>query len=480
MSCDLMSQELPQNCQVPEHPLPEFVISVRGLGKCYRIYSKPQDRLKQALWRGRKQYFQEFWALRDISLEVRRGETVGIMGRNGCGKSTLLQMICGTLTPTEGQIQIHGRVAALLELGAGFNPEFTGRDNIYTNGAILGLSREEIDARYEAIVAFSELEGFIDRPVKTYSSGMYVRLAFAVAISVDPDVLVVDEALSVGDEAFQRKCFSRLEEIQSRGGTILFVSHSAGAVIDLCDRAVLLDRGELLTVNTPNAVVNQYHRLLYAPVDHATRIREEIRRGEYSSDNAEAEEEAASQQPGASNSGETRDSAKEEIQEYFDPNLIPKSTIEYPENGASIFDPRITTLSGLQVNVLAPRQYYLISYRVRFAQPAFHVRLGTLIKNVLGTEISGAATDSEIAEHVPAGSEIHVALQFQCLLTCGTYFANVGLIGWVDGEQRFLHRLVDALAFRVAPERSHSTAGTVNLFVNAKILSSNSAFQDAA
>lgn len=183
-------------------------ITVRNLGKCYRIYSRPQDRLKQAIFRGRRQYFREFWAVRNVSLDVRHGETVGIMGRNGCGKSTLLQMICGTLKPTSGAIQINGRIAALLELGAGLNPEFTGRDNIYTKAAILGLSREEIDARYDQIVAFSELGEFIDQPVKIYSSGMYVRLAFAVASSIEPDILVVDEALAVGDEAFQRKCFA--------------------------------------------------------------------------------------------------------------------------------------------------------------------------------------------------------------------------------------------------------------------------------
>ena len=182
------------------------MIRVENLSKCYQIYDKPQHRLWQGLFRGRKQFFREFWALKDVSFEVRRGETVGIIGRNGSGKSTLLQMICGTLTPTSGTIDVRGRVGALLELGAGFNPEFTGRENVYMNGSILGLTREEIDARYEDIVAFADIGQFIDQPLKTYSSGMYVRLAFAVIANIEADVLVIDEALAVGDAFFVQKC----------------------------------------------------------------------------------------------------------------------------------------------------------------------------------------------------------------------------------------------------------------------------------
>jgi ABC-type polysaccharide/polyol phosphate transport system ATPase subunit len=187
-------------------------LTVRDLGKVYQIYDRPQDRLKQALWRWRRQFYREFWALRHVSLDVRRGETLGIIGRNGSGKSTLLQIICGTLTPSEGSAEVHGRLSALLELGAGFNPEFTGRENVYLAAAMLGLSRGQIDAIYDQIVAFADIGEFIDQPVKTYSSGMYVRLAFAVAISVEPEILIVDEALAVGDIFFQQKCMRHMRD----------------------------------------------------------------------------------------------------------------------------------------------------------------------------------------------------------------------------------------------------------------------------
>src|SRR4249919_905986 len=256
----------------------ELAISGRALVKSFPIYSKPHHRLLQMFSRGRKnRWFNEFIALRGVDMDVRRGETVGIVGRNGSGKSTLLQIICGTLTPNGGSVQVNGRVAALLELGAGFNPEFTGRENIYLNGTVLGLTREEVEERFESIVGFAEIHDFIDQPVKTYSSGMYVRLAFAVAINVTPDILIVDEALSVGDEAFQRKCFAKIESIRDGGATVLFVSHSSGAVVELCDRAILLDHGEVIAEGAPKRVISQYQKLLYAPAEKAKAIRDELR-----------------------------------------------------------------------------------------------------------------------------------------------------------------------------------------------------------
>ena len=248
----------------------EIAICVQNLSKCYQIYDNPRDRLKQfVLPRLRrmmdespKQYYREFWALRDVSFEVKKGETVGIIGRNGCGKSTLLQMICGTLNPTNGSIQTTGRIAALLELGSGFNPEFTGRENVYMNAAVLGLSAEETDARFDDIVAFANIGDFIDQPVKTYSSGMMVRLAFAVIAHVDADILVVDEALAVGDAFFTQKCMRFLRNFK-KTGTILFVSHDTGAVVNLCNRGVLLDHGAVVTVGCPKEVTEQYLAKLY-------------------------------------------------------------------------------------------------------------------------------------------------------------------------------------------------------------------------
>lgn len=241
----------------------DIAIRVDALSKCYHVYANPQDRLKQAVWRGRRTYYREFWALHKVSFDVGRGETVGIIGRNGCGKSTLLQMICGTLTPTDGSVYVNGRIAALLELGAGFNPEFSGRENVYMNAALLGLSRAEIEARYKDIVAFSEIDSFMDQPVKTYSSGMFVRLAFAVAVHSDPEILVVDEALAVGDAPFQAKCMSRMRQLMESGVTVLFVSHDIGAVKTLCRRAVLLDHGKMLAFGDTAYVVDQYTRLIH-------------------------------------------------------------------------------------------------------------------------------------------------------------------------------------------------------------------------
>jgi ABC-type polysaccharide/polyol phosphate transport system ATPase subunit len=241
----------------------EVALRVENLGKCYHIYDQPQDRLKQILWRGRRQFYREFWALRDVSLEIRHGETVGIVGRNGSGKSTLLQLICGTLTPTQGSVETNGRVGALLELGAGFNPEFTGRENVYMNAAIFGVPKQQIDRSYDAITAFADIGDFMNQPVKTYSSGMYVRLAFAVAIHIEPEILIIDEALSVGDLLFQLKCFLKFQELQNAGKTILFVSHDVNAIKRYCSRALLLEGGQLHFEGSPNDTVNRYTRVLF-------------------------------------------------------------------------------------------------------------------------------------------------------------------------------------------------------------------------
>ncbi|MBK5552223.1 ABC transporter ATP-binding protein [Pseudomonas sp. TH03] len=239
----------------------DIAIKVENLSKCYQIYDQPHDRLKQFLMSNR-QYYREFWALNDVSFEIKKGETVGIIGRNGSGKSTLLQMICGTLNPTSGSVQTYGRIAALLELGSGFNPEFTGRENIYMNAAVLGLSTEETDARYDQIVAFADIGNFIGQAVKTYSSGMMVRLAFSVAIHVDPDILIIDEALSVGDAYFQAKCAKMIQEIIARGSTVLFVSHDTASVKSLCSRALLLESGRSRYLGDVNTAVEKYYSAL--------------------------------------------------------------------------------------------------------------------------------------------------------------------------------------------------------------------------
>lgn len=235
----------------------DVVIRARNLSKAYHIYSKPGDRLKQMLWRGRKIFYSEFWALRDINLDVQRGETIGVVGRNGSGKSTFLQIISGTLAPSGGELSVNGRIAALLELGAGFNPEFTGRENVYLAASILGLKREQIDQRYESIAEFAGIGDFINQPVKIYSSGMYARLAFAVAAHVDADILVIDEILAVGDAAFTQKCMRFIRRFKEHG-TIFFVSHDTSSVVSLCDRAIWLEDGRLRQSGEPKEVCYQY------------------------------------------------------------------------------------------------------------------------------------------------------------------------------------------------------------------------------
>lgn len=248
----------------------EIAIKVENLSKCYQIYDQPRDRLKQfVLPRLRrlvglppKRHYREFWALKDVSFEVKKGKTVGIIGRNGSGKSTLLQMICGTLNPTTGNVTTHGRIAALLELGSGFNPEFTGRENVHLNAAVIGLSADEINEKIDSVIEFSGLGDYIDQPIKTYSSGMHARLAFSSAIHVEPAILVVDEALSVGDAGFQLKCMLRMREMQEKGVTILFVSHDTSSVVRLCDQAIVMEQGRIVSQDRdPLKCVKLYEQL---------------------------------------------------------------------------------------------------------------------------------------------------------------------------------------------------------------------------
>lgn len=249
----------------------EIAIKVENLGKCYQIYDQPRDRLKQFVLprlqrlagQPPKQYFREFWALKDVSFEVKKGEAVGIIGRNGGGKSTLLQIVTGTLAPTSGTVTSHGRIAALLELGSGFNPDFTGRENVYLNGALLGFMAAQIDEKFDDIAAFADIGEYIEQPVKTYSSGMMMRLAFAVIAHLDADILVVDEALAVGDAFFVQKCMRFIRHFQSNGGTLFFVSHDTGAVVNLCSKAILLNKGQLIEVGTPKEVSEHYLATLY-------------------------------------------------------------------------------------------------------------------------------------------------------------------------------------------------------------------------
>src|ERR687885_121253 len=259
--CDRRSLMYSRCCENNSGVMSEVAISLKNVSKCYKRYNRPIDRLKEILLPG-KSHAQNFWALQDINLEVAQGETLGIIGQNGSGKSTLLQIIAGTLTPSNGEVSVNGRVSALLELGSGFNPEFTGRQNVFFNGQILGLSREEIVYKFDRIAAFADIGDFLDQPVKTYSSGMVVRLAFAVVANTDPQILIVDEALAVGDAKFQARCMKRIRQLKEQGVTILFVSHDSSSVKILCQRVALMSYGRILEIGNPKDVVNHYIALL--------------------------------------------------------------------------------------------------------------------------------------------------------------------------------------------------------------------------
>lgn len=449
-------------------------IRVDGLAKRYEMYSQPSDRLRQmilprlyrAVRRPPRAYFKEFWALRGVSFDVFHGETVGIVGRNGSGKSTLLQMICGTIRPTLGDLSIDGRISALLELGAGFNPEFTGRENVLLSGLVYGISEAEIRAKYDEILEFSGIGEFIDQPVKTYSSGMYVRLAFAVAINVSPDILVVDEALAVGDEAFQRKCLARIDAIRDAGATVLFVSHSAGTVVELCDRAILLDQGEMLMQGTPKDVVTTYQKLLYAPADRAEQVRQEIITAYRNGTARSMILVGGRQDPEPTVVEDSGDSPGPDLDPaYWEEGMLSKSVVEYEKRGACIKDPHIETLDGRKVNVLATGRTYIYTYRVNVDQALARVRCGMMIRSMTGVEVGGAASSVPQAA-IPllaAGENLVTRFSFRCLLHPGVYFLNAGVFAAIGEGEEYVDRRIDAVMFRVMPSLTRLATGFVDL-----------------
>lgn len=442
-----------------------IAISLNSVSKAYSLYSKPSYRVKELLHPFKKKYSKQFDALKDISFDIFKGETVGIVGRNGCGKSTLLQIVCGIFPPTKGTINVSGRISAILELGAGFNPEFNGRDNIYLNCSILGIDRTSADEKMDEILTFADIGDFIDQPVKTYSSGMVVRLAFSIAINVNPAILIVDEALAVGDAAFQRKCFSRIKKIQENGATILFVSHSATAVVELCDRAILIDGGEHIYTGSPKTVVSLYHKLLFAPPDKLNKVKMEI-----IDEIAQCHDKSMRDvQPVADDKTDLTESA------FYNENLIPKSTTWYASNGATIIDPHLKTLDGKKVNILARNNEYVYTYNVVFTENAFSVRFGMLIKTVSGLELGGYGNlvDDENMECITKGANVEVQLRFKCALLPGTYFLNSGVRGIINNDDEYLHRGIDVCMFEVIQEDRIFSTGIVDFAVSSHVKISN-------
>lgn len=439
----------------------EIILSARKLTKTYKLYASHVDRVKEALHPFRKKYYYPFNALNEVSFDVKRGDTIGIIGQNGSGKSTLLQIICGILQPTEGNIRVDGRISALLELGAGFNPEFTGRQNVYLNGAILGLKHKEINARFDAIANFADIGNFIDQPLKTYSSGMYIRLAFAVAINVDPDILVVDEALAVGDEAFQRKCFSRIQAIQKRGGTVILVSHSPQTIVELCNRTMWFDQGELLLSGNPKQVISNYQKYIYSSEKKLTLLKEEMKllfQKNHSTLSSSGSDVRISRP------------AKNEISgqhAFYDPNLKPMSTIIYESRGAMIEKPIITKPNGERVNILVRGDEYIYTYYVKFTKAAHNARFGMMIKTMSGTELGGMISHSlaNSIKYVDKGTTLRPKFSFRCVLLPGVYFLNAGVSGNVGDSDGFLHRCIDVAMFKVQAETDLLLGGIIDFSI---------------
>ncbi|MDH1256817.1 MULTISPECIES: ABC transporter ATP-binding protein [Pseudomonas] len=431
----------------------EIAITLQNVSKCYHIYDKPRDRLMQMVAGQRKQYYREFWALRDVSFEIRKGETVGIVGRNGSGKSTLLQVICGTLNQTVGDVQTVGRIGALLELGSGFNPEFTGHENVYMNAAILGLSRTEVDERYDDIASFADIGDFIHQPVKTYSSGMIVRLAFAVQAMVDPDILIVDEALAVGDERFQRKCFARLDELKAKGTSILFVSHSGPQVVELCDRAILMERGERVCTGSPMEVVRAYQKLIYAPVEEQPRLIEEFR--DIGTDKVAVESALLD----VAHDAPAQD-------QYFDAGMVPESTTVYPEQGARIDAFEVFDKEGRRCNVLKAGTEYDVIMRGKLTQAISRVFFAMHIRTVSGVVITGQRFPEEGKYFDCGGAEREFRVTFSCKMVMlpGVYFVGGGV--WSESEPTLCHRILDASMFRVVSDQGARSFGYMDVSVN--------------
>jgi len=435
------------------------VIQVNNLSKSYRIYNHPRDRLLQSLW-GRdrrckhKRFYKEFWALQELSFSLARGQTLGVVGRNGSGKSTLLQLICGTLSPSSGSVHVSGRIGALLELGSGFNPEFSGLENVFLNATLLGLTKEEIDTKLDQILAFADIGEFIDQPVKTYSSGMTVRLAFAVQAHIDPDVLVVDEALAVGDEFFQKKCYSHLERLKERGTSVLLVTHSCPQIIQHCDQALLLHKGKACMLGEPARITVTYQRLINAN---------------------DAEWDAAFTDAATTQLPPTplppKSPSLESSGAWFDPNLISQSSEIYPSHGGRITDAWIELQTGEPVNVLPFGEGFVVVFCYSADQALNRVALACHIASRTGQRISGQTLPEEAGPHaggqiedeLPASSNWQVRFFFRGGLWPGLYFIGGGILSYAGQERNFVHRVVDFRALRVLEERPVHTIGACSL-----------------
>lgn len=409
----------------------DIAIKVENLTKIYKLYDKPTDRMKEALSLTKKKYSKDYYALKDISFEVKRGETVGIIGTNGSGKSTLLKIITGVLTQSSGTVEVNGKISALLELGAGFNPEYTGLENIYLNGTMMGYTKEEMDKRVKPIIDFADIGDFINQPVKTYSSGMFARLAFAVAINVDPDILIVDEALSVGDVFFRLKCFKKFDEFKQKGKTILFVSHDMSSIIKYCSRAILINKGSLLKEDKSKIVVDEYKKVLVNQFENEEPNSEDL------------------------------DSEKIDNESWNKKIKINKKYLDYGNKDIQIVDYAIIDNHGTVVQNIEKSSDFTIKIKVMANKYVKDPIVAFTIKDIKGNELCGTNTmfEKKPIDSLSKNEVAEVSFTQKMMLQGGNYILSLGCTGFVNERFIVYHRMYDLLDINVV-----SIKNTVGVF----------------
>jgi lipopolysaccharide transport system ATP-binding protein len=452
----------------------DIAVKLENTSKFYKLYKEPKDRLKEALHPLGKRYHQEFYALRDINLEVRKGEILGIVGRNGAGKSTLLKLITGVIQPSSGRLRITGHISALLDLSSGFNPDFSGLQNIYFSGTMMGFSRKEMKEKVDDIIDFADIGDFIHQPLNTYSKGMQARLGFALAINMNPEILILDEVLSVGDELFRRKCYARMEEFFESGCTIFFASHSLPSINEICTRTIFLDRGELILEGSPKMVTMYYQKYLFSEVEYAQKLRNEIielnkneelkKKYEVECVEDKEDQENKSEKVGPQEIKEAESKVKQKP--FFIPNFEPKTTISHENNKVQIEDVHIETLSKERVNALLMNDIYIVSYKVTFQLEMERVKFTALFRTEKGLTISGIRIPKEINNSTSAvkrGETYLIQSKFKCSLLPGIYYLSVSVTTTNNEKKSPVGGISDAAVFKVQEEKKMHYWGIVNL-----------------
>lgn len=422
----------------------DIAIKVDNVSKLYKLYDKPSDRFKEALGLTKEKKYREHYALSDVSFEVKKGETVGIIGTNGSGKSTILKIITGVLNPTGGKVDVSGRISALLELGAGFNMEYTGIENIYLNGTMMGYSKEEVDDKLQMILDFADIGDFVNQPVKTYSSGMFVRLAFAVAINIDPEILIVDEALSVGDVFFQAKCYHKFAEFKNAGKTILFVSHDLGSIAKYCDRAVLLNKGKKMAEGEPKEIIDLYKQVLVSQAENR---------------------ELTDEQPTVSEDDSVDDEGRWKDTLMLNPNVL-----DYGDKQAEIIDFAIIDDKNRITNNIQKNTNFRIRMKVKFHKDIDEPIFAFTIKDLQGTEVTGTNTMYEQVNFglVKAGEEKVIEFSQNMNLQGRNYLLSFGCVGYHDNDFLVYNRLYDVCNINVISDKN--TVGFYDMNSTVKVL----------